>query len=81
MSILINGHVDRVRFERDCERAWDRGPRPLAELLIEIGRDADCPDLIAAVVRGYADLPGDFIRALDADKFAARFSVVQGGRR
>ena len=81
MSILINGHVNRLRFERDCERAWDLGPRPLAEALLEISSATGRPEIIAAIIAGYAALPGDFIRALGADKFSARFSVVQGGRR
>ena len=57
------------RFERQVVCVHALGPRPLAELLIEIANLTDRPDIVADRVRAYADLDLAFLRYLGGDRF------------
>jgi hypothetical protein len=65
-----------LKREREAEKLWNLGPRPLSEFLKEIDRGADVFERLAV----YAALPAEFIRANDADKFPPPFFAISGGR-
>jgi hypothetical protein len=62
--------------ERQVEKLAQLGPRPLLEFLREIDRGADVFERLAV----YAELPGEFIRANDGDKFLPPLFAIEGGR-
>ena len=57
------------RFERMIEHLHRLGPRPVAELLIEIAHGTGQSALIADRIEAYSRLDADFIRAVGGDKF------------
>jgi hypothetical protein len=57
------------RFERMVERLHHLGPRPLAEMIVEIAAATDEPGLVVDRVAAYAKLDPMLIRALGADRF------------
>jgi hypothetical protein len=65
-----------LKREREAEKLWKLGPRPLPEFLKEIDRGADVFERLAV----YAQLPGEFIRANAADKFLPPLFAIGGGR-
>ena len=56
-------------FERQVEHLHRLGPRPTAELLIEIARCTGQSSFIAHRLEEYARLDRDILRALGADRF------------
>jgi hypothetical protein len=71
------------QFNRDVERVVKFGPRVVAELLAELGRQFMIRTAIETVVAEYATLDPAVIRTLRADKFPPRppLQVIVGGRR
>ncbi len=65
------------RFERQIKRVHALGPRPLAELLIEIATVTGEPDLIADRLQAYAELDVVFLRAVGGDRFPPRMVVME----
>jgi hypothetical protein len=65
--------IPRSRLHLLAARVHDLGPRPLAELFLELLAGAD------PVVRieVYAALPADFIRALGGDRLPASARAVR----
>lgn len=57
------------RFERLVKRLHRLGPRPLAELLIEIAHRTGQSKFIADRLQAYAELDPAIVRALGADSF------------
>ena len=57
------------RFERQVVCVHDLGPRPLAELLIEIANLTDRPDIVADRVEAFAALDLAFLRSIGGDRF------------
>ncbi len=57
------------RFERMVERVHNLGPRPLAELLIEIARRTGQSIFIADQLQAYAALDPEIVRFVGGDKF------------
>ena len=57
------------RFERQVVCVHALGPRPLAELLIEIASHTGQSSFIAHRLEEYARLDRDILRALGADRF------------
>ncbi len=71
-----SANIDGPRFERMVERLHRLGPRPLAELLIEIARGTGQSSFIAARLQAYAGLAPEIVRALRADQFPPRMIEV-----
>jgi hypothetical protein len=65
-----------LKREREAEKLWKLGPRPILELLKEIDRGADVFERLAV----YAALPAEFLRANDADRFLPVIFSIEGGR-
>jgi hypothetical protein len=65
-----------LKIERQVEKLCALGPRPLLELLKEIDRGADVFERLAV----YAQLPAEFLRANDGDKFLPPLFAIGGGR-
>lgn len=65
-----------ARIRHLAARIHPLGPRPLAELLIELDRGADLMPRLEA----YARIDGNFIRALGGDQFP-QLRRVSGGKR
>ena len=66
------------RFERHVIRVHSLGPRPLAEMLIEIATATGSPDLIADRLQAYAALDAEIVRAVGGDRFPPNvWEVVQ----
>ena len=61
--------VADLRFHREAEKLHTFGPRPYAELLMEIGEQFKCRTFIDRRLRAYARLDPEVIRELDGDKF------------
>ncbi len=57
------------RFQRQVVRVHALGPRPFAEMIVEIATATGEPGLIADRVEAYAGLDPEIIRALGADSF------------
>ena len=57
------------RLEHLCRQVHNLGPRPLAEMLVEIATATGEPGLIADRVEAYAALDPEIVRALGADRF------------
>lgn len=57
------------RWEYLCRRGHVLGPRPMAELLGEIGAATGQPELVAAQVEAFGRLEPETVRALGADRF------------
>ncbi len=57
------------RFEYMVEHLHRLGPRPIAELLIEIARCTGHSSLIADRIQAYAGLDRELVRALGGDRF------------
>ena len=57
------------RFERLVARVHALGPRPLAEMIVEIATATGQPALIADHVEAYAGLDPEIIRAVGGDRF------------
>ena len=57
------------RFERQVVCVHALGPRPLAELLIEIANLTDRPDIVADRVEAFAALDLAFLRSIGGDRF------------
>ncbi len=57
------------RFEYMVEHLHRLGPRPVAELLVEIATVTGEPGLIADRIQAYAGLDPEIVRALGADRF------------
>lgn len=57
------------RWQHLCRRAHALGPRPMAEMLAEIGRATGRPEIVAERVEAYAGLDPEIVKALRADRF------------
>ena len=60
------------RFQRDCEAAWNLGPRALCELLSEIGAAKMCRRYIEDLTAQYAAINPDALKVAGGDKFPPR---------
>jgi hypothetical protein len=65
--------IPRSRVHLLAARVHDLGPRPLAELFLELLAGADPVERIEV----YAALPADFIRALGGDRLPASARAVR----
>ena len=57
------------RLARDVERVLALGPRPIIELLIEIGEQRLCRTYLEQRVRRYAEIDSEHLTALGGDRF------------
>ena len=57
------------RLARDVERILALGPRPIIELLIEIGEQRLCRTYLEQRVRRYAAIDPEHLAALGGDRF------------
>ena len=57
------------RLARDVERIFALGPRPIIELLIEIGEQRLCRTYLEQRVRRYAEIDPEHLTALGGDTF------------
>ncbi len=57
------------RLARDVERILALGPRPIIELLIEIGEQRLCRTYLEQRVRRYSEIDPRHLAALDGDTF------------
>ncbi len=57
------------RLARDVERILALGPRPIIELLIELGEQRLCRTYLEQRVRQYADIDPEPLAALGGDRF------------
>ena len=61
--------LDNLRLARDVERILALGPRPIIELLIEIGEQRLCRTYLEQRVRRYAEIDPEHLAALGGDSF------------
>ncbi len=61
--------IGNLAFRRTVERIHRLGPRPLAELLAEIGEQRLCRTYLEQRIRRYADIDPEHLVALDAEGF------------
>ena len=57
------------RLARDVERVLALGPRPIIELLIEIGEQRLCRTYLEQRVRRYAEIDPEHLEAFGGDTF------------
>ena len=57
------------RLARDVERILALGPRPITELLIELGEQRLCRTYIEQRIRRYSELDPEHLEALGGDTF------------
>ncbi len=57
------------RLARDVERILALGPRPIIELLVEIGEQRLCRTYLEQRVRQYAGIDPEHLAALGGDRF------------
>ncbi len=63
--------IAEPRFEYMVEHLHRLGPRPIAELLIEIARCTGQSSFIADRLQAYAELEPEIVRAVGGDRFSA----------
>ena len=61
--------LDNPRLARDVERILALGPRPIIELLIEIGEQRLCRIYLEQRLRRYAEIDPEHLAALGGDRF------------
>ena len=66
-----SAEIGSPRWERQIEHLHHLGPRPTAELLIEIARDTGRPDIVVDRLQAYAGLDRAVLRAVGGDRFPA----------
>ena len=66
---VVDDLVADLRFHREAEKLHALGPRPYAELLMEIGERFGIRTFIDRRLAVYAALDPDVIRELDGDEF------------
>ena len=77
-ALQDSAEIGSARWERQIERLHRLGPRPTAELLIEIARDTGRPDIVVGRLQEYARLDSEIVRAVGGDRFPAMpFQVVR----
>ena len=57
------------RLARDVERILALGPRPITELLIEIGEQRLCRTYVEQRIQRYSEIDPDHLAALEGDTF------------
>ena len=57
------------RLARDVERILALGPRPIVELLIEIGEQRLCRTYLERRIRRYSEIDPEHLAALGGDAF------------
>ena len=57
------------RLARDVERVLALGPRPIIELLIEIGEQRLCRTYVEQRVQRYSEIDPEHLAALGGDRF------------
>ena len=57
------------QLTRDVERILALGPRPIIELLIEIGEQRLCRTYLEQRIQRYAEIDPEHLAALDGDRF------------
>ena len=57
------------RLARNIERILALGPRPIIELLIEIGEQRLCRTYLEQRIRRYAEISPEHLTALEGDRF------------
>ncbi len=57
------------RLARDVERILALGPRPIIELLIEIGEQRLCRTYVEQRVQRYSEIDPEHLAALGGDRF------------
>ena len=57
------------RLARDVERILALGPRPIIELLIELGEQRLCRTYLEQRLRRYAEIDPEHLAALGGDRF------------
>jgi hypothetical protein len=74
--------IQDLQFERDVVAVHRLGPRPLSELLREIGARTQQRALVDSLTARYARLDPDLRHAVGADQFPPRSSLrLVRGRR
>ena len=69
--------VTALQFERHAAAVWQLGPRAMAELLAEIGREHDClPDVAARLARYSTTLSREMMLKAGAVMVSRRPRVV-----
>ncbi len=61
--------IKDYRLARDVERILALGPRPIIELLIEIGERRNCRTYLEQRVRRYSEIDPEHLAALGGDRF------------
>ncbi len=69
LSVGIAPVVADLKFRRDVERILALGPRPIIELLIEIGEQRLCRTYVEQRVQRYSEIDPEHLAALGGDKF------------
>ncbi len=62
--------LDNLRLARDVERILALGPRPIIELLIEIGEQRLCRTYVEQRVQRYSEIDPGHLEALGGDTFS-----------
>ena len=68
-ALQASAEIGSARWDRNIEHLHRLGPRPTAELLIEIARDTGRPDIVGDRVEAYAQLDRAVLRAVGGDRF------------
>ncbi len=68
---MTNSTIPLTDFQlaRDVERILALGPRPIIELLIEIGEQRLCRTYLEQRIRRYAEIDPEHLAALGGDRF------------
>ena len=61
--------LDNLRLARDVERILALGPRPIIELLIEIGEQRLCRTYLEQRVQRYSEIDPEHLAVLNGDTF------------
>ena len=69
--MMTNSIIPLADFQlaRDVERVLALGPRPILELLVEIGEQHLCRTYLEQRVRRYAEIDPHHLAALGGDRF------------
>ena len=68
---MTNGTIPLADFRlaRDVERILALGPRPIIELLIEIGEQRLCRTYLERRIRRYAEIDPEHLATVGGDRF------------
>jgi hypothetical protein len=64
--------LSKIRFQRDCQRLHDLGPRALSEALLEIAGKIGGYPAICATLADYTRFSPELLRAVGGDRFVPR---------